>query len=101
MEAVSVEDVALTHGTARHPHPRPPRRAQPARPRDRDPLAFAHGGSRRRLGGAGGDRHRRGPGVLRRRRPAGYMDMYEHEREFRAFLDEFRALNAAWSTGGS
>jgi enoyl-CoA hydratase/carnithine racemase len=99
MEAVGVEDVALTHGTARI--------LTLARPDERNPLDHATVTRLRSLTeeadadsvvravivtgagsafSAGGD--------LR-----AYMDMYDNEREFRAFLDEFRALNARLEHG--
>jgi enoyl-CoA hydratase/carnithine racemase len=99
MEAVSVEDVALTHGTARI--------LTLARPDDRNPLdhvtvtrlrslteeADADSVVRAVIVTGAGSAFSAG-GDLR-----AYMDMYENEREFRAFLDEFRALNARLEHG--
>ena len=100
METVSVEDVALSHGTARV--------LTLARPDDRnpldhatvDPLARAH--ARRPtptpwcvssiVTGAG-------PAFSAGGDLRAYIDLYEQEREFRAFLDEFRALNARLEHG--
>ena len=100
IEAVSVEDVALPHGTARV--------LTLQRPDERNPLDHATVARLRALaedadadsGGARRDRHRRGPRVLRRRRPARVpRHVPEHEQAFRAFLDEFRALNARLEHG--
>jgi enoyl-CoA hydratase len=99
MQPVSVEDVALTHGTARI--------LTLARPDERNPLdratvtrlrafteeADADSVVRTLIITGAGPAFSAG-GDLR-----AYIDMYEHEHEFRAFLDEFRALNARLEHG--
>lgn len=99
MQPVSVEDVALTHGTARI--------LTLARPDERNPLDHATVSRLRTLTEeADADSVVRavivtgaGPAFSAGGDLRAYIDMYEHEREFRSFLDEFRALNARLEHG--
>lgn len=99
IELVSVEDVALTHGTARI--------LTLARPDDRNPLDLATVARLRALTQEADADYVVRVVVVTGEGPAfsaggdlrAYIDMYEHEREFRAFLDEFRALNARLEHG--
>ena len=99
MQPVSVEDVALTHGTARI--------LTLARPDERNPLDHATVSRLRALTEEAdadsvvrtviitGEGHAFSAGGDLR----AYIDMYEHEREFRAFLDEFRRADARLEHG--
>ena len=99
MQPVSVEDVALTHGTARI--------LTLARPDERNPLDHVTVTRLRALTEeADADSVVRtviitgaGPAFSAGGDLRAYIDMYEQEREFRAFLDEFRALNARLEHG--
>jgi enoyl-CoA hydratase/carnithine racemase len=97
--SVGVEDVALTHGTARI--------LTLQRPDDRNPLDHATVRRLRTLADeADADSVVRvvvitgaGPAFSAGGDLRSYLGMYEDEREFRGYLDDFRALNARLEHG--